>query len=120
MICIKNNLLIDRKIVLKKLYACICLLLLLPACGNKEPEKEKEFVFEGEATITVQPVAFLDSSTRIAIENYSASHPNVTFEILDPIEWSTRDIGLARVYADITNGTGPDIIIAEREDLSCS
>ena len=101
---------------MKKAFACIIILLLLSSCGNSE--SEKEMAFTGDVTITVQPVAFLDSYTKTAMDNYSVAHPNVKFEILEPIDWNTRDMGLSRVYTDITKGKGPDIVIAEREDLS--
>ena len=104
-----------KKFIISSL-ACIIFLLLLSACGNGDPEKET--AFDGEATITVQPVAFLDSYTKTAMDNYSVAHPNVKFEVLEPIDWNTRDMGLSRVYTDITKGKGPDIVIAEREDLS--
>lgn len=87
---------------------------LFVSCGKKE---SKNIVVEGDVTITVQCVSFIDYYTKYAMEMYEAEHPNVKFEILDPIEWSEKDIGLSKVYTEMSQGGGPDIILAGREDL---
>lgn len=102
-----------------KRFAFLAFILLflvsLTACGKEEPIVD---ITDGDITITVQPVAFLDYYTKLAIEKYETEHANVKFEILDPIEWGAIDIGMSKVYTDISNGAGPDIIIADKDALS--
>lgn len=105
----------------------LCLLLLFTACGPRirpeMPENMREMgsessVAEGDITITVRAVSFMDYYTNMVMGQYTEKHPNVHFEVLDPIDWSTRDIGISKVYTEIGRGEGPDIIIAWRDDLS--
>lgn len=104
---------------MKKYCALLfCFLVLLTACGKREENTKVEKGLTTEnITITVQGISFIDYYTKYAMEMYEAEHPNVKFEILDPIDWNTKDIGLSKVYTEMSKGEGPDILIAEREEL---
>lgn len=58
-----------------KRFAFLAFILLflvsLTACGKEEPIVD---ITDGDITITVQPVAFLDYYTKLAIEKYETEH----------------------------------------------
>ncbi len=111
--------------IMKRIASLLGIILLLCSCG-KEADRltlstssdKCDIDAAGDVTITVQAVSFVDYNVQKRMEKYEELHPNVHFEILDQIEWGVKDIGLSKVYSDITQGKGPDIIIAWREDMS--
>ena len=95
--------------IMKRLTSLLGIILLLCSCGNEadrltlSTSSDKcDIDAAGDVTITVQAVSFVDYNVQKRMEKYEELHPNVHFEILDPIEWGVKDIGLSKVYSDIT------------------
>lgn len=67
--------------------------------------------------IVIKPQQFLPYEVKQYIVLYEASHPGVSFKILDETLWENRDIELNKLYAKIADGGGPDLIFISDEQL---
>lgn len=60
--------------------------------------------------ITIKSLGITGNTIKQCIRRYEETHPGVKITILPDTEWNSRDSELNKVYAEITNGEGPDML----------
>lgn len=70
-----------------------------------------------EAVIKVQPLCWYPDYIKDSLETYATTHPGITFEYAPEVNWDNRDVGLAKMYTEISEGGGPDLMVLLRENL---
>lgn len=69
--------------------------------------------YEGKVNpveITLKPLGLISNTIRQCIKRYEETHPGVKITILFDTKWDSRDSELNIVYAEISNGEGPDMM----------
>lgn len=68
-----------------------------------------------QVTIVVKPLMFGEQTN--LYRQYERTHPGVSFEILPKAEWAKRDVELAEVMQEMTEGAGPDLLVMSRQQM---
>lgn len=85
--------------------------------GSAEVPEPDDTIETGDVTITIQPYVFMDLNTKLAISMYEEKHPNVKFEVLPDYDYYSQDVTMNEIYAEMSQGGGPDIIELSKEQL---
>lgn len=67
--------------------------------------------------ITVKPLLYTSNYLKQCINRYMETHPGVIINLLPDTEWDARDIELNKVYSEITNEEGPDLLLVWDDQL---